>query len=102
MLIPGFEAGVIGMEIDETKKVNIPAAEAYGEHSEEFIEEISREILPAEITPEVGMQLMQETPEGQQIPLLITAVSDTTVTLDANHPLAGKALTFEIKVVGIN
>lgn len=101
MLIPGFEKAVIDMQVGDKKKVEISAKEGYGEKSDEFIEVLNKEVLPAEITPEIGMNLMSETPEGQQIPLLITEVTEETFTVDANHPLSGQDLVFEIEVLSI-
>lgn len=101
-VIPGFDAGVTGMAIDESKTINIPAAEAYGEPNPQLVQQVEKTQLPAEIKPEVGMQLMSQSPDGQQIPLVITEVEEATITVDANHPLAGKDLTFELTLVGIN
>ncbi len=101
-IIPGFEQGVLGMEVDESKTINIPAAEAYGEPREELIQEVSKEHLPEEIKPEVGMQLMSKAPDGQETPLVVTEVKDESIVVDANHPLAGKDLTFELTLVSIN
>ena len=101
MLIPGFEKAVIDMQVGDKKKVEISAKDGYGEKSDEFIEVLNKEVLPAEITPEIGMNLMSETPEGQQIPLLITEVTEETFTVDANHPLSGQDLVFEIEVLSI-
>lgn len=100
-LIPGFENGVIGMEVEESKTVNIPFGEAYGERVPELIQEVPKAQLPEEIKPEVGMQLMSQTPDGRQTPLVITEVKEETITVDANHPLAGQDLTFDITVVSI-
>lgn len=100
-VIPGFENGILGMEIDESKTIEIPSAEAYGEPKAEMIQEVPMSQLPEEIKPEVGMQLMTQTPDGQQIPLVVTEVKEDTITVDANHPLAGKDLTFELTLVGI-
>lgn len=101
-MIPGFDKGVEGMAVEETKTINIPCAEAYGEVKQEMIQEVPKNQLPPEIKPEVGMQLMSQTPEGHQIPLVVTEVKDESITVDANHPLAGKDLTFEITMVSIN
>lgn len=101
-VIPGFDNGIIGMQVDESKTINIPSAEAYGEPKQELIQQVPKAQLPPEIKPEVGLQLMSQTPEGQQIPLVVTAVNEETITVDANHPLAGKDLTFEITLVSID
>lgn len=101
-LIPGFENGIIGMQVEESKTINIPAAEAYGEPSEELKQEVQKAQLPPEIQPEVGLQLMTQTPDGRQIPLVITEVKADSIIVDSNHPLAGKDLTFEVTLVSIN
>jgi len=101
-VIPGFDNGIVGMAIDESKTLNIPSAEAYGDIKKELIQEVPKTHLPEEIKPEVGLQLMSNTPDGQQIPLVVTEVKEETIVVDANHPLAGKDLTFEITLVGIN
>lgn len=101
-MIPGFENGVIGMQVDESKTLNIPAAEAYGQPKAELILEVPKSQLPPEINPEIGLQLMSQTPDGQQTPLLVTEVKEDSIIVDANHPLAGKDLTFEITLVSIN
>ena len=101
-IIPGFETAVMGMEVEETKTVTIPAADAYGEHRPEMIQEIANEQLPPDLKPEVGMKLMSQTADGGQMPLEVKEVKATTFVVDANHPLAGKDLTFELTLVGIN
>jgi peptidylprolyl isomerase len=100
-MIPGFEKAVFGMKVGEKKTVTIPADEAYGPYRDDLVVEISREKLPSDMTPEVGQQLVMRQPDGTEIVVVITAVSDETVTIDANHPLAGKELTFEIELVKI-
>lgn len=101
-IIPGFENGVIGMQVEESKTINIPAAEAYGQPKEELIQEVLKSQLPPEINPEVGLQLMSQAPNGQQTPLVVTEVKEDSIMIDANHPLAGKDLTFELTLVSIN
>ena len=101
-MIPGFEKGVIDMELKEKKTINIPSAEAYGEAREELKQEVSKEHLPADLKPEIGMNLMSQTPDGQQMQFMITEVKDKSIVVDGNHPLAGKDLIFEIELVGIN
>ncbi len=100
-LIPMFEETVIGMEAGETRKVHIPAAEAYGERSEELLLEVPREHLPAEQEPEVGMQLQVMHESGMVSMVEIVEVRDDSVVLDANHQLAGMDLNFEIELVEI-
>ena len=100
-VIPGFDNAVLGMKVGEKKTVTIPVDEAYGPRRDEQIVEISREKLPSDMTPEVGQQLVMKQSDGREIVVVITKVSDETVTIDANHPLAGKDLTFEIELVKI-
>lgn len=99
-VIPGFEEAIKGMAVEETKTITIPSAEAYGEYREDMCGDFPRDQLPDEITPEVGMVLEMQTPEGD-MPVRITALEDETLTLDANHPLAGQDLTFELTLVAV-
>ncbi|PWH86336.1 FKBP-type peptidyl-prolyl cis-trans isomerase [Brumimicrobium oceani] len=101
-LIPGFENGVIDMKVNEKKTIVIPSAEAYGEPREELIQEVPRDRLPQDIQPEVGMGLVSKAPDGNEIQLLVKEVKEDAIIVDGNHPLAGKELTFDIEVVGIN
>lgn len=101
MVIPGFDLGVSGMAVGEKKTINIPAAEAYGEKNEEMILEFPRAQFPADMTPEVGMQLNMSNNQGQNFPVVIVEVKDEVVMLDANHPLAGKELIFDLELVEI-
>lgn len=100
-VVPGFENGVTGMAIDETKTVNIPCKDAYGEHNPEQVIEISRSEVPADMKIEVGQHLQMSADNGQVIVVSVVELTDETVKLDANHMLAGKDLTFEIKLVEI-
>lgn len=102
MLIPGFESAVLGMEINETRTCNIPCDEAYGDKNPEMVQEVPKSQLPADLKAEIGMQLMSSMPDGSEFPVMVIDVSDDSITVDANHPLAGQDLTFEIKVVSIN
>lgn len=98
-VIPGFEKAVEGMQVGERKTITIPADEAYGQRSERAMLQVPREQLPPEIEPEVGLQLVMQRADGQQIPVVVAEVTETHVTIDANHPLAGHDLTFEIELV---
>lgn len=100
-LIPGFEKAIEGLSVGDTTTTNIPAAEAYGEPNPDMIVEVEKAQLPEDMEPEIGLQLQLNQPNGQAIPVQITAVNDDKVTLDANHPLAGQDLTFQIEVVEI-
>ena len=101
-VIPGFEKAVIDMEKGQEKEIHIPVEEAYGQHKDDLIKDFPRENLPKEQEPQVGMSLMMTLQTGQQVPAKIIEVNETSVKLDLNHPLAGKALNFHIKVVDIS
>ncbi len=98
-VIPGFEDAVRGMEVGEEKTFRIEADEAYGEINPDLTQSFPRSILQCDTEVEIGMILMLGTSDGQQMPAMITEVTDETITLDINHPLAGQALTFSIKVL---
>jgi peptidylprolyl isomerase len=100
-VIPGFERAVIGMAPGDAKSERIPADQAYGDRMEDMVVEVDRSHLPADLNPEIGMQLSVETEGGGRIPAVVTSVTDDSITIDANHPLAGQALTFEIELVTI-
>ena len=100
-LIPGFEKAVVGMQPGESKTETIVAAHAYGPHKPEMLIEIARQQLPDEINPHVGQRLQMKGKNGDAVPVVVTDVMDTHITLDANHPLAGKDLTFDITLVAI-
>lgn len=101
MVIPGFDEGVTGMAVGEKKTILIPADEAYGPKQEEMLMEFPRDRFPADMVPEVGMQLNMSNGSGQNFPVTITEVGDENVMLDANHPLAGEDLTFDLELVEI-
>jgi len=100
-IIPGLDKELPGMTVGDKKTVNIPAAEAYGEMNPQMQQAIPREQIPADIPLEIGMRLQMQTPQGQVVPVMVAAVDEQTVTLDANHPLAGQDLTFAFEVVSI-
>jgi len=102
MVIPGFEKAVYGLQVGKSKTVTIPVEEAYGPYSDDLILVVEREELPADLEPEVGQQLQMQQTDGRTVVVIITDVSEDTITIDANHPLAGKDLTFEIELVEIN
>lgn len=103
-VIPGFEQAVMGLEQGNEKEFTILPKEAYGEHDARLVREVPRsEIkLPRNQEPHAGMMLMTYGPDGQPVQIVISHVTSETVTLDLNHPLAGKTLIFKIKVIGIN
>jgi peptidylprolyl isomerase len=101
LLIPGFEQAVLGMSPGESKTAEVAADQAYGLHREEMVVEIDRQEFPPNFQPEVGQQLQMPQSDGRTIRLTVSAVSEQKVTLDANHPLAGRDLTFDIQLVEI-
>lgn len=100
-VIAGFEEIVRGMQVGEVKTATIPSDEAYGERREEMVMVVGREQLPEGMEPEVGQQLTVQLSNGATATVLVTEVTETTITLDANHPMAGKDLTFEVELVEI-
>lgn len=100
-IIPGFEQAVLGMSTGESKTTHLKIDDAYGPHRPEMVVEVNRTQIPSEIEPEIGQQLQIQQPDGGVIPVVITEVNDTTITLDANHPLAGEELIFDIELVAI-
>lgn len=100
-IIPGLDKAIPGMSVGDKKVVNIPAEEAYGEADPAARQSVPRDAIPADIPLDLGMQLQVQTPSGQQMTVTVVEVTDAEVTLDANHPLAGKALTFDFEIVEI-
>ncbi len=101
-IIPGLDKALIGMKKDEEKEITVKPEEAYGERNEQFIKKIPRKQVPADQEPKPGMVLGLKSPDGRQFPAIITKVDDEELTIDLNHPLAGKTLNFKIKVVDIS
>ena len=101
-VIPGFDAGVTGMIVGDKKTVTIPADEAYGQKQAEMIMEFPMDRFPEDMNPEVGMQLNMSNGSGQNFPVVIREVREESVMLDANHPLAGEELIFDLELVEIN
>ena len=100
-VIVGFEKAVEGMRVGEEKSVRIEPEEAYGPRHDQLIADVPRNALPDELEPRVGMQLQGQTPEGAVTQMVVTAVDDESITVDANHPLAGQRLGFDIRLVAI-
>jgi peptidylprolyl isomerase len=100
-VIPGFDKAVEGMTVGDNKSVRIEADEAYGPHHDQLVQEVERSVLPDDLDPKEGMALQSSSPDGQITQFMITAVSTDTITVDANHPLAGQALSFDIELVDI-
>ena len=101
MVIAGFDEGVTGMTVGEKRTVTIPVDQAYGGVQEDMIMQFPKTQFPPDMIPEVGMQLSMSNNEGQQFPVTIVEVKEESVVLDANHPLAGKDLTFALELVDI-
>jgi FKBP-type peptidyl-prolyl cis-trans isomerase 2 len=101
MMIKGFDDAVNGMSLQETKIVMIPAAEAYGEHNPEHLITFGKDQVPEDMNPQVGDLLNLQDNMGRNIPVSVYEVTETTLVLDANHPMAGKDLVFEIELVAI-
>lgn len=100
-MIPGFDKAVHGMKVGDKQTVTIPFMEAYGDRREEMVIHVPIEQVPPDMKPTVGDRLAVNQPDGQQIPVTVTSVTDEHVTLDANHDLAGKDLIFDIELVQI-
>ncbi len=101
-VIPGFEEAVSGMEPGDSKTTEVDPEQAYGEHRDDMVMEMERDQIPDDVDPEVGQQLQLRLENGQTVPVLITALGEDTVTIDANHPLAGRTLLFEIELVDVS
>ncbi|NYS25431.1 peptidylprolyl isomerase [Rhodobacteraceae bacterium 2376] len=100
-IIPGLEQAIEGMSSGEQKTVTIPADQAYGPYQPQARQGIPREQIPDHIPLEIGTRLQVQTPDGNPMPVTVAEVSDEVVVLDANHPLAGKDLTFAVEVVEV-
>jgi peptidylprolyl isomerase len=101
-VIAGFDEGVEGMSIGDKKSIEIEAEDAYGERNEALSRAVPRDSINLETEPEPGTNLVLQLPDGNEIPVAITEVTEDSITLDANHPLAGHKLFFDIELVGIN
>lgn len=101
MVIKGFDNGVVDMKIGDKKTLQIPVDDAYGPKNQEMIMDFPRTSVPEDMKPEIGMDLQMSNQEGQTFPVKVVGVTDEFITLDANHPLAGEPLTFDIELVEI-
>ena len=101
-VIPGFDKAVEGMSVGDSKSVRIEADDAYGQRHDQLVQEVERSMLPDDLDPKEGMALQSSSPDGQVTQFMVTAVTDETITVDANHPLAGHALSFDIELVEIS
>lgn len=101
-MIEGFEHALMGMEEEEEKTFTLAPEQAYGPRDERLMHEMPGEYFPKGETPQVGMMVMLMAPNNHQVPAKVVGVEDDKIILDLNHPLAGEALTFEVKVLGIS
>ncbi|MFO7963696.1 MAG: peptidylprolyl isomerase [Desulfobacterales bacterium] len=101
-VIKGFEEALMGMTINEKKKITIEPEDAYGQRDDSLLHDFPRSNVPPEVDPKKGQIVGLQTPDGQQVPAQVISVDEEKVILDLNHPLAGQALTFDIEVVGIS
>ncbi len=100
-VIPGFDQAVEGMAVGENKSVRIDSDNAYGPRDDQLVREVPKNVLPDDMQLSVGMPLQAQDPNGDVLQLVVTAVADQSITVDANHPLAGEALNFDIELVEI-
>jgi peptidylprolyl isomerase len=100
-VIPGFEKGVVGMGVGDTKTIEIPPEEAYGAKQDELVVVVSKSDFPEDITPSVGQRLQIKQQDGHPVIVTITHLTEDSITLDANHPLAGYTLFFDVELVDI-
>jgi peptidylprolyl isomerase len=100
-VIPGIDNAVQGMTVGESKTVTIQADEAYGQHNEQLVVSVPHSELPEDLQPSIGMRLKSQAPDGQITELIVTEVTDDSITVDANHPLAGQVLQFDIELIEI-
>lgn len=100
-IIPGLDTALPGMEVGDKKTVSVACDEAYGPLNPDMRQAVPREGIPPEIPLEIGTMLQMQTPQGQVVPVTVVEIGEAEVTLDANHPLAGKDLIFDIELVEI-
>ena len=100
-VVSGFEQAIVGMNPSESKTVKVPADKAYGPHREEMVLVVDRNKIPKNLKLELGQELQIPQEDGQKTIVAVTNISESSVTLDANHPLAGKDLTFDIQLIEI-
>ena len=100
-ILPGIEHAVEGMNVGESKSINVPPEQGFGQPRDELIEKVGRDTFPKNIEPKIGQKLQVPQQQGQPMVVRVVDVSDESVTLDANHPLAGKELAFDLELVEV-
>ena len=100
-VIVGFDEGVRGMQVGDQRTIEIEVDNAYGQREEALVQQVAREGLRLETEPSVGMNVILQLPDGNEIPVAITEVTKDHVTLDANHPLAGRKLIFDVELIAL-
>lgn len=101
-VIAGFENGVLGMEIGETRDITIPPEEAYGEYHEELVGVVPRSFFPPDVNPAIGLSFELQLQSGETLAVRIIDIEGDNIVLDANHPLAGETLHFKVRLVGVS
>lgn len=100
-IIPGLENALTGKQADDRLQVSVAPAEGYGEQDDERIQAVPREMFPEDAEIEVGMMFHAEAPDGSPLTVTVTELADDTVTVDGNHPLAGKTLNFDVEIISV-
>lgn len=100
-IIPGLEQELLGLQRGDTREIRVAAKDAYGERRPEALQEVPLDRFPEGVTPTVGLRLGLKNPQGEDIPFIVTGVSESHATLDFNHPLAGEPLTFAVTVLNV-
>lgn len=100
-VIPGLEAGIAGMNVGEKQTVDVESEQAYGSHDPQKVQKVDRQMVPEDIDLQLGMQLGARTQSGQQVSFTVIDIQDSEITIDANHPLAGRDLKFDVELVEI-
>ncbi len=100
-IMPALEQAVVGMEEGATKKISLASADAFGERREDLVGRVAKSEFPDDVTPEVGMRLVVQSSDGERMDATVAEVTDDTVTLDGNHPLAGHEVTFEVTLAEV-
>ncbi|MFT4312981.1 MAG: FKBP-type peptidyl-prolyl cis-trans isomerase [Candidatus Woesearchaeota archaeon] len=101
-VVPGFDNAIVEMKVGEEKKITLEPKDAYGERRDDLSKSVPKDQVPQDITPQVGMQIGITLGDGRQFPAVISAVGESDITLDLNHPLAGKTLNFDLKLVDVS